>query len=376
MVDGCQKDFRLHLNNKVSLKNFIFFNYPKRVSIDHYENIRKDIVEYFDGNDDIISIYEYGRVKAPGISDLDLIFVFNDKIINDAKLFSIRNVSFPAYELVMDGSVIKMNKDSFAHICYFDDLRFNRLMGKNIEVFEPGLDKKKMICLVSVLDWVPERILRLINILQQNKINISNSLCILNSFCYSLKYIDQLIGNSNDASFVIEETLELRSNWYSLICPEEKLFNCLNLAINVGYDRLVDYEKFLRKSGNYLNDEFSINEPVDLELYNGFFIRFSQKDQSEFQKTAEKLTNNKQKYIVISSYFYAHFMILAAMNGSLSQIMRNKINPFYYINDYSMYGKYVRTLKKKMTIAEINAQFLRANRFDNGLIRYGFHYIL
>lgn len=269
-----------------------------------------------------------------------------------------------------------MNKDSFAHICYFDDLRFNRLMGKNIEVFEPGLDKKKMICLVSVLDWVPERILRLINILQQNKINISNSLCILNSFCYSLKYIDQLIGNSNDASFVIEETLELRSNWYSLICPEEKLFNCLNLAINVGYDRLVDYEKFLRKSGNYLNDEFSINEPVDLELYNGFFIRFSQKDQSEFQKTAEKLTNNKQKYIVISSYFYAHFMILAAMNGSLSQIMRNKINPFYYINDYSMYGKYVRTLKKKMTIAEINAQFLRANRFDNGLIRYGFHYIL
>ena len=376
MVDGCQKDFRLHLNNKVSLKNFIFFNYPKRVSIDHYENIRKDIVEYFDGNDDIISIYEYGRVKAPGISDLDLIFVFNDKIINDAKLFSIRNVSFPAYELVMDGSVIKMNKDSFAHICYFDDLRFNRLMGKNIEVFEPGLDKKKMICLVSVLDWVPERILRLINILQQNKINISNSLCILNSFCYSLKYIYQLIGNSNDASFVIEETLELRSNWYSLICPEEKLFNCLNLAINVGYDRLVDYEKFLRKSGNYLNDEFSINEPVDLELYNGFFIRFSQKDQSEFQKTAEKLTNNKQKYIVISSYFYAHFMILAAMNGSLSQIMRNKINPFYYINDYSMYGKYVRTLKKKMTIAEINAQFLRANRFDNGLIRYGFHYIL
>ena len=179
MVDGCQKDFRLHLNSEVSLKDFIFFNYPKRVSIDHYEKIRNDIVEYFDGNDDIISIYEYGRVKAPGVSDLDLIFVFNDKIINDAKLFSIRNVSPQAYELVMEGSVIKMNKDSFAHICYIDDLRYNRLMGKDIEVFEPGLDKKKMICLVSVLDWVPERILRLINILQQNKINISNSLTVL-----------------------------------------------------------------------------------------------------------------------------------------------------------------------------------------------------
>ena len=60
--------------------NHSFFNYPKQALISNYDDVRKAIIKFYMGNSDIISIYEYGSVSAPGVSDLDLIFVLKDQI--------------------------------------------------------------------------------------------------------------------------------------------------------------------------------------------------------------------------------------------------------------------------------------------------------
>ena len=61
------------------MQNYFFRDYPKSKSTNDYEKIRNKIIKYFKNDKNLFSIYEYGQVKAPGISDLDIILVLKKK---------------------------------------------------------------------------------------------------------------------------------------------------------------------------------------------------------------------------------------------------------------------------------------------------------
>ena len=99
--------------------NTSFFNYPKQAVIGNYDDVRSAIIEFYDRNEDVISIYEYGSVSNPGVSDLDLIFVLKDKISSTESQFDLSDISTFAQDLVADGTVIKMPLNVFQNIQYF-----------------------------------------------------------------------------------------------------------------------------------------------------------------------------------------------------------------------------------------------------------------
>ena len=93
--------------------NTSFFNYPKQAVIGNYDDVRSAIIEFYDHNEDVISIYEYGSVSNPGVSDLDLIFVLKDEISSTESEFNLSSISAFAQDLVADGTVIKMPLNVF-----------------------------------------------------------------------------------------------------------------------------------------------------------------------------------------------------------------------------------------------------------------------
>ena len=95
-----------------------YYNYPTKLDESHYEEIRKDIIKYFSDNKDIMSIYEYGSVSAPGVSDLDLIFVLNDLLSPKNTTFDLSSISDSAHSLVADGTIIKMPKEVLINILF------------------------------------------------------------------------------------------------------------------------------------------------------------------------------------------------------------------------------------------------------------------
>ena len=364
----------LNSREVITMSDRSFFNYPKHSSVGDYSNVRNEIIKFYQENSDIISIYEYGSVSAPGVSDLDLIFVLKDKIYSNESEFDLSNISSFAHDLVADGTVIKMPLNIFKKIQYFDNLNFHRLSGKDIFFNKPTELDDKFIKLASIVDWVPERILKLTRILYSEDINITNALCVLHSFGYSLKYLDNILGTTDESKEVIVETSRLRAEWHQIDSPEDDLVKCLEKAIDIGYKRLFDYEDYLSTSTDYLLEVFNCDFDIDLELYSNHFIRFTSSRIEDSATYARNLSDGNKFYVCVSNYFYPHFAILASQRGQLSECMLSKIQPSAPIKNSIVNKLYNDNLLRKINLAELNAQFLQKNNLKTGLIRYGFHF--
>ena len=57
----------------MSFKDFTFHNYPQKISMEPYIKAREELINFFKKFDSVVAIYEYGKVAAPGVSDLDII---------------------------------------------------------------------------------------------------------------------------------------------------------------------------------------------------------------------------------------------------------------------------------------------------------------
>ena len=179
----------------MTIKKFI--NYPKKVDKSFYVTARDSIVNYFSDDNFLESIYEYGSVSSPGISDIDIILVFKKDPKNIFK-YSFSDINKDVYDLVANGNVIKMEKSTFASLNYIDQLNTNLLSGNHINksiLSEKFIDIRELI---SICDWLPERIKRVEMALSGDVINISYLLCLIHSLNYSIKKVEQFTEIIND----------------------------------------------------------------------------------------------------------------------------------------------------------------------------------
>ena len=353
--------------------NYFFTSLPKKVGLKYYANIRDDISNYFACFKDVISVYEYGSVNAPGVSDLDLIIVLKDRTTTSEKSLSLKNISKDAHQLVIDGTVMMMNEAIFSKIQRFDYLTLKKLYGKDIVTVLISETEKKYISLVSLIDWLPERILRLTKVIKTQTINVNNTLCLLNSYSYSIKNTYNLLGESKTSLDLIRDILLLRSSWYEVTDPENLLIACVKKAIDVGYARMQDLSEYMIQSQRYIKQKMYSHTYIDLELYSRSYLRFYNEDVSDLSEKALSLSDKNTFYVLTPMVFYPHFMLLSSFDGQLSSNMRKRIKPYVKI-DVEFDSNYKYTLKNKMLLAEQNASFLKSNNYSRGLIRYGFYF--
>jgi hypothetical protein len=251
---------------------------PKKVSEEYYQKARKEIIQYYSENIDILSIYEYGSVSSPGVSDLDIILVLKDKVKTEEKFFDFSNVSMEVHNLVADGNVMKMSRENFININFLDNkINVKKLYGKDLLLKSPNKSDQEIIDLISVIDWLPERILRLTRTVTSKNINITMVLCVLHSFSYSIKKIDDLTGidiKSSKSQSTLKKIRLLRNNWHSIDNPQEILIDCIQESISLGYSYLDIFENYLKNINSYCKSNIILNEDINLELYNNHFIRF------------------------------------------------------------------------------------------------------
>ncbi len=351
-----------------------FFNLPEKVNKEHYENVRHEIQNLFSKNKSVLSIYEYGSVSSPGVSDMDLIFILNDHDLINAGLFDLHEASESAKKLVADGTVIKMPKNVMQNLMYVDKLFPKRILGKEIFIREPTQQEKNFIACVALIDWLPERILKLGKIYNSEKINVNNALCTLHSFCYSLKTLNKILGADDRSLLVISKTSELRNNWYDLVKPEKGLLKLLKLAIEVGHEQIFSYFQFLKQKEVYIKGDFITGIEVDLELYPECFLRFIDTKNSIDFNNSLRLFDGKRNYIILPSYFLPHFYYQSLHGGCISNNIRSKFSLDLDMDLSSVNKYYLEAIKTKISIMEENAQFLRKNNISSGLLRFGFHF--
>jgi len=353
---------------------FLFDNYPKKVSQQYYSDARSKIIEFYAKNKDIISIYEYGSVSSPGVSDLDIILVLRDKIESKEDDLNFSNIDSEVHSLVVDGTVIKMSEKIFNKICHFDKLNLKKLYGKDLSIDILSEEDQSILELISVVDWLPERILRLTKILNNEVINIANVLCILHSFSYSIIKINNITDYPSKSDGTLSVIKSLRNDWHNLANPEKILVTCIKNSITLGYTYLLMFMKFLESQDIYQNINTTYPDDLTLELFENHYIKFVSVSQySDMESSAIKSSNSLKSFVHIPDFFYPHFYHLSIQNGELPIVIKGKINSFTTISEKSLSSRYKKVLTNKINLAEKNAQFLKFNNLKKGLIRYGFH---
>ncbi len=170
-------------------------NLPKKKVLKDYDKARLEIVEKYKNVNGLVSIYEYGSVSAPGISDLDIILVFSDgmrgkkvKVANNSKFLNF---------FLKNGTIIKTTEQIFKKFNYIDEFNLKKIYGKKIRLIKISKKRKKFLSLISILDWLPERLLRLAQINSSKKIKVNELLCLLYSVTYSFENLYKITKEKN-----------------------------------------------------------------------------------------------------------------------------------------------------------------------------------
>ena len=181
------------------------------LGIDNYHDALNEVSEIVDRTG-IGSLYQYGSVNHPGISDLDLLVINSSPFNKDLYLDfenKLLSISEKTNFIIGHASIITIPHDSARNLCFFDNLDLKLITGKDYKVQRIN-DGPNNITYLRLLDWAPERFLATIYVSQNiSVLDKRFLLCFLNSVGYTLIQGNKF-GCNADTDLFIDAVKDLR----------------------------------------------------------------------------------------------------------------------------------------------------------------------
>jgi hypothetical protein len=348
------------------MNNFYFYNFPKKYSLADYDLARNEFISVLSDVKSVKCLVEFGTVTAPGVSDLDFIVVINDDAIIPKKIINTAIKKGKLREFVKDGTILTLPETLFKEIRKIDKFgSFNFLLGQEIKTKEPDVFYKTGLDLVCLIDWLPERLMRINSLLNCKSIDVVYALCLLHSVKYSIKNMEKKYGQKFVKSDEFCSTVEImRVQWDTITNPTELLFNTIKLGVQI-----------LIQALEILSSNFSLNVIDELDSVR----KLPKFNQIPFHKSLEiKFSNSEQKTldneILIPKILSYHYWFLSSIDCELSNHIRRSIGitreqRFDKINEINT--PYFNALVKKMFLLNYNYDLIKKNKMLTGMLRYG-----
>lgn len=221
---------------------FNFYNLPKHFQKADYEKACDLAAASFKNNPDIRAAYLEGGEWAPGISDVDITVVYNDKIENRAAVQSPWSLSEKAKYLFLH-TYGSYNEESFRNFYYLvpDKINLRLIYGKAVPILDAHkeLSSKdyKFLNAILIFDFLVQKLLFYPLRLMSKTQDARRLLGEIHSITYTLGMMEALTGEQMGGDFSAE-IKRLRKNWFE----EDLEKNLKNLAslLNEGIDLILD----------------------------------------------------------------------------------------------------------------------------------------
>jgi hypothetical protein len=313
------------------VKEINFTDPPKLVKRSSYDDARVYMIDHFSKSDDVISIYEFGTVNAPSISDIDLMLVLKDNLSNDIHEFIKRDsVSSLAQYLMMDNTLMLVNEEGFKNTPMWDDINLVLLYGKDIIQKNIPCEDTLPTEIARVMDWLPERTMRMMELITRREVPTRATLCLINSFIYVLERLD----NTFD------------------YCLEKNFYSTYNFPLDA---------------------TFRLNPKITSWTKQKMYYHFS-RDCSNVSavESFSRSIENRSSIIVVPMSYYQHILFYGLNNKDISSKILESIDPICsdeIIMNMSQGLK--RVLKNRIDIIDKMGNFLRRHSIESGLIKFG-----
>lgn len=300
-----------------------FRDYPIKRDKAHYDRAREWAV-YINRD---YGVYEYGGIDFYGLSDIDLI-VIGDYI--DVDVPDEFRHQFEGRKWAV------MRPEHFKKIKLLGDINLRRLSGQDIVVDKAP--NPKMLCIAQIMDWLPERILRLKKFYGEDIVSVMDVLGYMKSFFYSVEECHKLL-NTRLGLGVIHSFYYLRKGWFERDIDRSTslLLNLLGEAIWVG-------NKLMELVSDYLvKNHYYIDWHGDWEFH----------------------VNKDMVYRDVPDIWAVHLAWLSDMGGIIGNLINNNLSgDILWMPPPSL--DYICLLSERMALCNSMAEFT-----NKGLYRFG-----
>ena len=335
---------------------------------DKYDQARKDFQEWANVDENLIP-FEFGKVGAKGISDLDL-----GVIVKDSLKVNLENhlKSFPISTLdIMNGGTITIFAEStFRNILYIDNIDIN-FFGETLYFKKPSSKEIEIINIIQIIEWLPERILCIYKDLEKGFPNLNKSLGYLYSLCYSLKKIQSLDSKNALIDSFINEVYQLRFNWL-VMNKELKIFNLNSLVskslsiLKVSVDLFVKFP-LIKDLSNQINDQ----KEISFNLHSNVFIKSA--DNNDYKVSKDSFLNNITIHLP-NLFLYTYFKYSRNKDSYLSSILAKRIEYKYEDKDFYIDNKILNEIiKKRFEFMDECFEFIKKLNLRSGLYKFGWY---
>lgn len=183
-------------------------DYPEWIPIDDYFMLRDKITNDIAMDKNIISIYQMGSVKNPGISDLDIICVFKDNSFCNVKF---REELKPHQKKILTHGLFAVQESDFLKACtsnYISNL--NLLYGRNFN-FNTHSEIPECVKIQVALEYMLRLYITMEIQLKTRIIKIRSFLLLAKAIKYDLELLGVTDGDLYDQ---VEKIIEIRDNWF------------------------------------------------------------------------------------------------------------------------------------------------------------------
>lgn len=311
---------------------------PYLVNRSFYDKIKNVFLEKCFKNKNVVSVYEFGKIGAPGLSDLDLLVVLSDDFIGIPENLTIAGMDKQYAEIINhDPLFISFSSAEFlgsvfplfnARKIYGKDLKLKLSNQLNFNV------QAILYTFINVLKY-PEDILRLT---KEEKIRWRTLLAYFNSFNHVVKAFKHLqINIPNSLEECVQFNKKIRNNFTKNILSLEDLDEAINKMLIASGDIILAFENLWITLMPELKEIYGTTEREQfLDEINNTFLGKShfhlpsviRAVMNNIQKTDDHVNIDSKTFEKFSNIFSEYFYL----KNSFIEIEAGKgRDPNYYI---------------------------------------------
>ena len=356
----------VHGKELQKMSKYSYYNIPKEMNKREYGSSRHKILEKYKGMKGLEAIYEWGSVEHPGISDIDIVFVFKDKV----KPLAFSQRSFQLMDTktryLARHPFVFIDKKSFQQIPYvYKNTNFHLLKGSDIGREKLTAKEKREVQLATLNEITIRHYPR--DFLSQEvhkKINVRDTLLRLNSLQHSVKTLEELKGKKiTKYNAFLKKVKLLREEWfengrYNAVAAANKEAVDLCLTLMNEFIQFIKREREIVAKGKIKYKGIK-NRAVFVENWD--------KDIALKKMTASEKKKNYKSILPIelAPQLYEY----AKQKGPISDYIRKNLS-----GDIQYTVKHQETLKKRITILNNQAMLAYKLRHSDFAAFFDFGY--
>ena len=334
-------------------------------------------VASFKNNPNIQAAYSDSGEWVPGISDVDITIVYNNRIENRVAVQSPWSLSEKAKYLFLH-TYGSYNEESFRHFYYLspDKVNLRLLYGKDVPILNPrkelSLKDYKFLNAMLIFDFLVQKLLFYPRQLMVKKQDARRLLGEIHSITYTLTMMEAITGEQMGRDFSIK-IKRLRKNWFNE--GREKNLRELASLLKEGVDLILDIviqlndfiksqslpadSRIILKNRRYyiIFDEEWSKEKFLQSFFKGYLVL-----KNPYSKRA--VENFK---LVLPPHLSYFLMAYANYHGPLSDWIKGGL-----LNYKKSENFFIPDGMEKHIVSTNN--FVRADIKNNGLFRISFPY--